>query len=515
MIVELVFVVSVKMGVWRFGHVAINCCFSDHVSAKYGGFLGGDLLREMDLIYSPSVWGLALRKLFSAVLIVVTFFPSVLSGQTLDEQRQVSVAEVISALELYAADTGTYQVDGAGANGNGQGWFHRESGNYPASIYSALVGYLTTVPADPLHTDISRFSRDDFLIYRCGDRVGVFSNSNGVQPSATDQSWWNENSCNTRPIDRLNHPYFQLSRPVADVTIPVDVDSDRVIQVAQVIGGLESFAASTGTFIVSGGGANGRGQGWFHRDTGNYPASIYSVIDEHLSTIPSDPLHTDISQFSRDDFLVYRCADRIGVFSKSDGVQPSTEDQLWWSDNSCNTRPINSLDHPYFQVSQALGDVLPEPPVVMNIPPLAADDAPAQEVAVGGSLTISVLSNDTDSDGFLDVSTLVTSVAWAVPQTDGTILYAPPVDTSTSVPATFTYTIKDNDGAESNVATVTVNVTEAPNIAPVAMDDVAPNSVAIGDSITINVLANDVDSCLLYTSPSPRDQRGSRMPSSA
>ena len=31
----------------------------------------------------------------------------------------------------------------------------------------------------------------------------------------------------------------------------------------------------------------------------------------------------------------------------------------------------------------------------------------------------------------------------------------------------------------------------------------------------INDIASNVSSCLLYTSPSPRDQRGSRMPSSA
>ena len=30
-----------------------------------------------------------------------------------------------------------------------------------------------------------------------------------------------------------------------------------------------------------------------------------------------------------------------------------------------------------------------------------------------------------------------------------------------------------------------------------------------------NILRNDFNGCLLYTSPSPRDQRGSRMPSSA
>ena len=32
--------------------------------------------------------------------------------------------------------------------------------------------------------------------------------------------------------------------------------------------------------------------------------------------------------------------------------------------------------------------------------------------------------------------------------------------------------------------------------------------------VTIESIIN-IDSCLLYTSPSPRDQRGSRMPSSA
>ena len=35
------------------------------------------------------------------------------------------------------------------------------------------------------------------------------------------------------------------------------------------------------------------------------------------------------------------------------------------------------------------------------------------------------------------------------------------------------------------------------------------------DSENFEILTLDTNSCLLYTSPSPRDQRGSRMPSSA
>ena len=35
------------------------------------------------------------------------------------------------------------------------------------------------------------------------------------------------------------------------------------------------------------------------------------------------------------------------------------------------------------------------------------------------------------------------------------------------------------------------------------------------DKICENLNAEQISGCLLYTSPSPRDQRGSRMPSSA
>ena len=38
---------------------------------------------------------------------------------------------------------------------------------------------------------------------------------------------------------------------------------------------------------------------------------------------------------------------------------------------------------------------------------------------------------------------------------------------------------------------------------------------AINQIMTGMAIDEDIESCLLYTSPSPRDQRGSRMPSSA
>ena len=41
------------------------------------------------------------------------------------------------------------------------------------------------------------------------------------------------------------------------------------------------------------------------------------------------------------------------------------------------------------------------------------------------------------------------------------------------------------------------------------------NDHVLADAIRLNLLSERIDICLLYTSPSPRDISGSRMPSSA
>ena len=52
------------------------------------------------------------------------------------------------------------------------------------------------------------------------------------------------------------------------------------------------------------------------------------------------------------------------------------------------------------------------------------------------------------------------------------------------------------------------NTRKAPNIILIMADDLAWADVGYNGQ-------RDLETCLLYTSPSPRDQRGSRMPSSA
>ena len=48
-----------------------------------------------------------------------------------------------------------------------------------------------------------------------------------------------------------------------------------------------------------------------------------------------------------------------------------------------------------------------------------------------------------------------------------------------------------------------------------AEEEVKQNEVVKVDIEPVNVIKDKPTTCLLYTSPSPRDQRGSRMPSSA
>jgi hypothetical protein len=93
-----------------------------------------------------------------------------------------------------------------------------------------------------------------------------------------------------------------------------------------------------------------------------------------------------------------------------------------------------------------------------NQSPIAADDSAAtiQDTPV----TINVIANDSDPDGTIDPATVTITVAagygTTIANTNGTVTYKPaPGFTGTD---TFTYVVKDNGGATSNEANVTIKV---------------------------------------------------------
>jgi VCBS repeat-containing protein len=98
----------------------------------------------------------------------------------------------------------------------------------------------------------------------------------------------------------------------------------------------------------------------------------------------------------------------------------------------------------------------------VNDPPVAVDDSATVTKGNGNSVTIPVLANDSDVDGTLDPATVTVasppSGATTTVNADGTITLT--LTTGNSVARIFTYTVADDQGATSNLATVTVTVTK-------------------------------------------------------
>ncbi|RME24006.1 MAG: cadherin repeat domain-containing protein, partial [Candidatus Zixiibacteriota bacterium] len=127
----------------------------------------------------------------------------------------------------------------------------------------------------------------------------------------------------------------------------------------------------------------------------------------------------------------------------------------------------------------------------INDPPVAGNDVVSTNKAT--PVNIDVTANDVDIDGtVVEASVVATSQPQSgtinINSSTGVITYQPNafflgVDT-------FTYTIEDNNGALSNTATVTINVT-GDNDPPVAVND---TQTTIEDvPVNINVIGNDTD----------------------
>ena len=130
------------------------------------------------------------------------------------------------------------------------------------------------------------------------------------------------------------------------------------------------------------------------------------------------------------------------------------------------------------------------PSELVNIPPVANNDSAS--VVIGSNIPISVLANDTDSDGTIDATSVTivaqpTSGTLSVNSTTGVVTYT---HTGTAAGSdTFRYKVKDNRGAFSNEATVTLTVTSTPK-APTATAD--SFSVPKSGSTTFNLSTNDI-----------------------
>ncbi len=124
-------------------------------------------------------------------------------------------------------------------------------------------------------------------------------------------------------------------------------------------------------------------------------------------------------------------------------------------------------------------------------PPTAANDTAT--ITAPNPVTINVLANDTGVASPLNPASVAIVTAppaaqgTVVVNVDGTITFTP--NAAFGGVSTFTYTVRDNIGTLSNVATVSVTVNQP--IPPLAQDDTG--ATVIPNPITLAVLANDVD----------------------
>ena len=135
--------------------------------------------------------------------------------------------------------------------------------------------------------------------------------------------------------------------------------------------------------------------------------------------------------------------------------------------------------------------------------PIATDDSVSGQIT-NTAVTVTVLTNDSDPDGTLDVSTVsltsgdvnsngktqtVTGEGvWTV-NALGTITFTPEAG-FTADPTPVDYTVKDNDGNESNVATVSIDYVDLPVIVKNVILNVSEEGLSNGLTDTIGISGN-------------------------
>ncbi len=157
-----------------------------------------------------------------------------------------------------------------------------------------------------------------------------------------------------------------------------------------------------------------------------------------------------------------------------------------------------------YTIRDQLGALSSAATVSIRVQPAPSVSNDSGTLSAGQTLTIDVLANDSSSGGSLDPASIVVNAAalhGSAVVSNGKIGYTPQAGFSGT--DAFSYSVRDNLGTVSGLATVNLTV----RALPVAANDTA--TVRAGESVIIDVLANDaspggtVDAASIQVSTAP------------
>lgn len=190
--------------------------------------------------------------------------------------------------------------------------------------------------ATPLPDD---FDASEIVAMKCAGRIAVFTKSAGLAPTLANSTWWVDNECPMWPM--LGDPsYFELSQP------PGGFDQIRVAAADALIEGFQQLQDATGTVVVEGG-LEGRGEGNFYATTAiNTAYSDISLAQGLQNALDDAEVAYEVAlDFPPDlgvgELIAVLCEGRIGIFTPSDGIEPSADHSEFWSANDCSTEQLD------------------------------------------------------------------------------------------------------------------------------------------------------------------------------
>ncbi|MBT3221206.1 MAG: tandem-95 repeat protein, partial [Proteobacteria bacterium] len=173
------------------------------------------------------------------------------------------------------------------------------------------------------------------------------------------------------------------------------------------------------------------------------------------------------------------------LVDNDDGTVTYTHDGSETTDDTFQYRVMD--DDGAYSNSAAVTIVIAE----VNDDPVANDDSGT--VDEGDSVIVNLTGNDTDIDGTIDNATIGIATAPSngslIDNLDGTVTYTH--DGSENFSDTFQYRVMDDDSAFTNIATVTITITEVNDAPVVTQPDDQTDYVA--ESPNLPVIGSDTD----------------------